>query len=77
MKGYINKIIEGDCLQIMQKLPSNSFDMSFADPPFNLGKKYGQYDDTEKSKEEYLDWCSAWLREIAPCHQTYWQYFYT
>ena len=51
-------------MQIMQKLPGNSFDMSFADPPFNIGKKYGQYDDTAKSKEEYLDWCFAWLREI-------------
>ena len=48
----------------MQRLPSNSFDMSFADPPFNIGKKYGRYDDTEKSKEEYLEWSYSWLKEI-------------
>ena len=34
-------LFEDDCLEIMRALPSESVDMIFADPPFNVGKKYG------------------------------------
>lgn len=30
------KLILGDCLNVMQELPENSFDMIFADPPYKL-----------------------------------------
>ena len=29
----INKIIVGDCLEIMKKIKDNTFDVIFADPP--------------------------------------------
>ena len=32
----INRIIQGDCVQIMEQLPARSVDMVFADPPYNL-----------------------------------------
>ncbi|MEC9344796.1 MAG: site-specific DNA-methyltransferase [Pseudomonadota bacterium] len=32
----INRIIQGDCVQIMEQLPAGSVDMVFADPPYNL-----------------------------------------
>ena len=50
---YINKIIEGDCLDIMKSIPDNSIDITFADPPFNLKKKYNGYKDS-KEFDEYL-----------------------
>ena len=56
LEKYLNKIIEGDCLQWLKKIPSKSVDMSFADPPFNLKKNYTSYEDT-KEQEVYLDWC--------------------
>jgi modification methylase len=31
-----NKIIAGDCIETMNKLPAKSVDMIFADPPYNL-----------------------------------------
>lgn len=31
-----NTILRGDCVEIMQSLPSKSIDMIFADPPYNL-----------------------------------------
>lgn len=31
-----NKIWHGDCVEILQKLPENSVDLIFADPPYNL-----------------------------------------
>jgi len=63
IKKFENKIILGDCLEIMKKIPDNSMDMTFADPPFNLKKKYNHYEDT-KEKEEYLEWCNRWISEM-------------
>ncbi len=63
MEKYINRIIEGDCIEIMQGIPSDSIDVTFADPPFNLKKKYRTYKD-EKLVEDYLNWCKQWILEI-------------
>ena len=35
-KKYLNKIIKGDCIEELKKLPENSVDLIFADPPYNL-----------------------------------------
>jgi len=35
----VNRIIQGDCVQIMEGLPAGSVDMIFADPPYNLQLK--------------------------------------
>ncbi|HCI00050.1 MAG TPA: modification methylase, partial [Alphaproteobacteria bacterium] len=34
-----NQIISGDCLDVLAQLPSESVDMVFADPPYNLQLK--------------------------------------
>ena len=34
-----NKIINGDSLQELKKIPDESFDLIFADPPYNLQLK--------------------------------------
>ena len=31
-----NKILKGDCISEMKKLPDNSFDVAIIDPPYNL-----------------------------------------
>jgi site-specific DNA-methyltransferase (adenine-specific) len=59
----VDKIIIGDCLEGLAQLPDNSVDVCFADPPFNLDKKYASYKD-ERSLEEYLAWCEKWLLEL-------------
>ena len=33
---FKNKIINGDSLQELKKIPDESFDLIFADPPYNL-----------------------------------------
>lgn len=60
---YINTIRKGDCLAIFKDIPDNSVDITFADPPFNLGKKYASYKDSVKF-EEYLHWCEIWISEM-------------
>ncbi|MDI6739225.1 MAG: site-specific DNA-methyltransferase, partial [Candidatus Edwardsbacteria bacterium] len=37
--------------------------MTFADPPFNLNKKYNSYQD-RRSLDAYLQWCREWLTEM-------------
>ncbi|MDI7261223.1 MAG: DNA methyltransferase [Thermodesulfobacteriota bacterium] len=58
-----NIIHHGDCLEILRSLPSDSVDFTFADPPFNLNKKYNNYND-RKSLDAYLEWCRKWLTEM-------------
>ena len=35
-KLYTDRILHGDCIEILAKLPENSVDLVFADPPYNL-----------------------------------------
>lgn len=55
-------LFHGDCIQVMGGLYSNSVDLVFADPPFNIGYEYDQYDDY-KTKTDYLEFCQKWLAE--------------
>jgi site-specific DNA-methyltransferase (adenine-specific) len=59
----INQIICGDAIEIMKKMPDGSIDMTFADPPFNLNKKYNNYKD-KKAGQDYITWCENWLTEM-------------
>jgi len=61
--NYINSIIQGDCLEVMRSIPDNSVDITFADPPFNLGKKYTGYKDNKRFNT-YLEWCKQWINEM-------------
>lgn len=63
MKKYLNNIIQGDCIKVLKEISDNSVDMTFADPPFNLKKKYNHYEDS-KEKQDYLNWCNDWINEM-------------
>ncbi|MCA9009186.1 MAG: site-specific DNA-methyltransferase [Planctomycetaceae bacterium] len=58
-----NQIHIQDCVTGMQELEAESIDLAFADPPFNIGYEYDQYEDRLES-EQYLDWCQLWLKEV-------------
>ena len=57
------KIHQGDCVGLMQKIEAGSVDLVFADPPFNIGYEYDQYDDRQDD-QKYLDWCRDWIKEV-------------
>ena len=59
----LGKIHQGDCVSGMQQLPDESVDLVFADPPFNIGYEYDQYDD-RLDTEKYLEWSKEWIREV-------------
>ena len=49
------KIIKGDCLEVMRSLSSSSIDVVVTSPPYNIGVAYNSYHDT-KPREAYLQW---------------------
>lgn len=63
-------LFEGDCLEVMPLLRDGLVNTVFADPPFNLGKRYGQRTNDAKAEAEYIQWCKQWLdqcvRVLAP-----------
>ena len=69
-------IIKGDCLKELKKIPDKSFDLIFADPPYNmqLGGKLKRPDNSEvrgvnddwdkfESFKNYDDFSNSWLEE--------------
>ena len=59
----LNRIIEGDCIEQLAKLPEGYVDLAFADPPFNIGYDYDEYDD-RRSADDYLDWSKQWMQAV-------------
>ncbi len=56
-----NQIIQGDCIDLLNKGPEGWVDLVFADPPFNIGYLYDGYEDL-KPAEQYVKWCSEWMK---------------
>lgn len=63
IEKFINRIVQGNCLELFKNIPDNSVDITFADPPFNLKKNYTSYSDSLEF-QEYLNWCEKWISEM-------------
>ncbi len=57
------RLIQGDCLETLRRMPAASVDFCFADPPYNLEKKYDTWNDALEI-QQYFDWCDEWLAEL-------------
>jgi hypothetical protein len=60
-------LFSADCLNVLPLLQDQIIDTVFADPPFNLGKKYGRQTDDRKPDAEYLSWSSSGLLNASVC----------
>jgi site-specific DNA-methyltransferase (adenine-specific) len=60
MLKLLNKIICGDCIEVLGKIDEPFADLIFADPPFNIGYKYDKYYDKVK-KKNYIAWTKNWM----------------
>ncbi len=65
LSAFQNKIIYGDAFNILKKLPENSFDLLFADPPYNLTKIFGAEKFKQTSLDDYEIWLDSWLKDCA------------
>ena len=55
-------IYTADCLQILPTLPDKSAQIVIADPPYNIGKDFGN-DSDKQAMPAYLEWTDKWIGE--------------
>ena len=58
----VDKLLRAPCLDALKSIPSETVDLAFADPPFNLTKNYNGYGDN-RGEKDYIGWCKRWLLE--------------
>tara|TARA_Y100000590_G_scaffold400675_1_gene484936 strand:+ start:4044 stop:5114 length:1071 start_codon:yes stop_codon:yes gene_type:complete len=76
MSKFINKIVNENSLDVLKKIPDKTFNLIFADPPYNLqiGKNLKRPDNSKvngvndkwdkfKNFEHYDNFCRSWLAE--------------
>ncbi|MHC4456400.1 MAG: DNA-methyltransferase [Planctomycetota bacterium] len=60
MQKFVNRIICGDCIEVLSKVRWPFADLIFADPPFNIGYKYDKYHD-KVERNNYIAWTKDWM----------------
>ena len=55
-------MINDDLLKITPDLGTESAQIVIADPPYNIGKDFGNKSD-KQPMGEYLKWCDDWIKE--------------
>jgi site-specific DNA-methyltransferase (adenine-specific) len=61
----LGALFSGDCTKVLPYVKDEVVDTVFADPPFNLGKEYGESYNDLKPDQEYLRWCRNWIEQCA------------
>jgi site-specific DNA-methyltransferase (adenine-specific) len=54
-------VIHGDTIKILPTLDADSAQIIIADPPYNIGKDFGN-DSDKQPMDEYLLWCEQWIK---------------
>ena len=57
-----NKIIQGNCVEVMATLPESTVDLIVTSPPYNVGIDYDTHNDRQ-SMEDYWQFTKDWLSE--------------
>src|SRR5690349_13732571 len=65
MDSWLNRIYCEDALQGLARLPDASVDLLIADPPYGLGKDYGN-DSDKLDASAYLAWMEQWIDIALP-----------
>ena len=62
IENYINKVINGDCVNVMSELPEGSVDLIVTSPPYGVNIKYDVHND-DMYFWEYKAFSRDWLSE--------------
>jgi site-specific DNA-methyltransferase (adenine-specific) len=65
MADWVDTIFCEDALAGMARIPDGSIDLILTDPPYNLGKDYGNASD-QQSVDDYLAWTERWIDIALP-----------
>ena len=67
MEQYINKVIQGDCLEVMKGIPDNSIDCIITDPPYGMKYQSARRTATPQFKkienDNNIDWFPEFIKE--------------
>ena len=55
--------ILGDSLEILKKIKTNTIDLIFVDPPYGIGKRFGETKDQFGDIYDYFNWSCVWIDE--------------
>ncbi|MDN2713116.1 site-specific DNA-methyltransferase [Janthinobacterium sp. SUN118] len=62
---WANRVYCEDALAGLARIPDGSVDLILTDPPYNLGKDYGNASD-QQSVADYLRWTEQWIDAALP-----------
>ena len=68
----MNRVLQGDCLEMMKDIPDNSIDCIITSPPYNIGNmhsndiQFGTYSGNNMKEDVYQKWQVEFLNE---CHR--------
>jgi site-specific DNA-methyltransferase (adenine-specific) len=65
MTDWVDRVFCEDALAGMARIPDGSIDLILTDPPYNLGKDYGNASD-QQSVDDYLAWTERWIDIALP-----------
>ena len=67
--GAKSRVIHGDAFTVLRELRPGTFDLLFADPPYNLTKRFGEKDFKSTTLDAYETWLDSWLKLCVPLLQ--------
>ncbi len=64
IEAWTDQVINIDCIEGMGRLQDASVDLIVADPPYNLDKNFGEWDERQH-RDDWLDWTKRWLTQCS------------
>lgn len=65
LEKMLNRVLNEDALPGIARIPDRSLDLVVTDPPYCLGKDYGN-DSDKLDPEAYLEWSKQWIDAVLP-----------
>ena len=62
IENYINKVINGDCIEVMREMPDSFVDLIVTSPPYGVNINYDVHDD-DMEISQYLEFTRNWMME--------------
>ena len=52
---FLNKVIQGDCLEVMKQMPDKCVDLCLTDFPYGIGENYDNFNDSERNVRDLIN----------------------
>jgi len=63
IKQFENKVIQGDCIEVMKTMPDNSVDTIITDPPAGISFMGKSWDSNKGGRDKWIEWLTEVMRE--------------